>query len=141
MPAVRHWTDIPADVLATLRRGCVIPAHLLALDAQRRLDPRRQRGLTRYYIDAGAGGLAVGVHSTQFAIRERGLYEPVLALAMQAAQDWIPLETAAPAPRADTRGAPTGRRPLVMIAGLAGRTDQATREAGIARGLGSAWRP
>ena len=136
MPAVRHWTDIPADVLATLRRGCVIPAHLLALDAQRRLDPRRQRGLTRYYIDAGAGGLAVGVHSTQFAIRERGLYEPVLALAMQAAQDWIPLETAAPAPRADTRGAPTGRRPLVMIAGLAGRTDQATREAGIARGLG-----
>ena len=53
-----------------LRAGQVIPAHPLALDAERRLDERRQRGLTRYYIDAGAGGIAVGVHTTQFAIRD-----------------------------------------------------------------------
>ena len=78
-----RWTDWPAEVLAALRRGVVIPAHPLALDAGRRLDPRRQRALTRYYLDAGAGGLAVGVHTTQFAIREVGLYEPVLELAMR----------------------------------------------------------
>jgi hypothetical protein len=75
---------------------------------------RRQRALSRYYLDAGAGGLAVGVHSTQFAIRERGLYAPVLELAMQTARHWTPLG---------------GRRPLVMIAGLAGRTAQAVAEA------------
>ena len=80
-----HWTDISNESLAVLRRGAVIPAHLLALDAQRRLDRSRQRALTRYYLDAGAGGLAVGVHSTQFAIRQVGLYEPVLELAMQTA--------------------------------------------------------
>jgi hypothetical protein len=57
------------------------PAHPLALDARPQLDARRQRALARYYLDAGAGGLAVGVHATQFAIREQGLYEPVLQLA------------------------------------------------------------
>ena len=67
-----------------MRRGVVIPAHPLALDGDRRLDARRQRALTRYYLDAGAGGLAVGVHTTQFAIREVGLYQPVLELAWQA---------------------------------------------------------
>jgi len=113
--------DIPADSLAVLRRGAVIPAHLLALDSEHKFDPRRQRALTRYYLDAGAGGLAVGVHSTQFAIREVGLYEPVLALAMQAARDWTPLG---------------GRRPLFMIAGIAGRTAQALAEAAIAGRLG-----
>ena len=107
--------------LAVLRRGAVIPAHLLALDAARRLDRRRQRALTRYYLDAGAGGLAVGVHSTQFAIRDVGLYEPVLDLAAETARDWTPLG---------------GRRPLVMIAGLAGATAQACREAETARRLG-----
>jgi hypothetical protein len=116
-----HWSDIPADSLAVLRRGSVIPAHLLALNAERQLDERRQRAMTRYYLDAGAGGVAVGVHSTQFAIREAGLYETVLALAMQTAREWEPLG---------------GRRPLFMVAGLAGRTNQAVREAGIARGLG-----
>ncbi|MCW5731073.1 MAG: dihydrodipicolinate synthase family protein [Alphaproteobacteria bacterium] len=100
-----------------LRRGAVLPAHPLALDARRRLDERRQRALSRYYLDAGSGGLAVGVHSTQFAIRDVGLYEPVLRLAMEEATGWA-------------------RRPLVMIAGLAGGTAQAVREAGIARGLG-----
>jgi dihydrodipicolinate synthase/N-acetylneuraminate lyase len=116
-----HWTEIPSDTLRVLREGAVIPAHLLALDARRELDTRRQRALTRYYLDAGAGGVAVGVHSTQFAIRETGLYEPVLSLAMRTAQDWTPLG---------------GRRPLVMVAGLAGPTAQAVHEAGIARGLG-----
>jgi hypothetical protein len=114
-------TRIPGAVRALLQRGTVIPAHLLALDAQRRLDVRRQRALTRYYLDAGAGGLAVGVHSTQFAIRDAGLYEPVLRLALETARDWVPLG---------------GTRPLVMIAGLAGRTAQARREAALARDLG-----
>src|SRR5438067_108117 len=112
-----RWQDWPPQVLATLRKGVVIPAHPLALDADRRLDARRQRALTRYYLDAGAGGLAVGVHTTQFAIRDVGLYEPVLTLAMRSASEW-----------AD--------RPPIMIAGLTGRTDQAIREAQVASGLG-----
>jgi len=112
-----HRSGIPEDVLAVLRRGTVIPAHPLALDADRRLDVRRQRALGRYYIDAGAGGLAVGVHTTQFAIREAGLYEPVLAIAAETAADW-------------------SDRPLVMIAGLAGATEQAVAEAGIAVAYG-----
>jgi len=116
-----RWSDIPAASLAVLRKGSVIPAHLLALDANRQLDVRRQRAMTRYYLDAGAGGVAVGVHSTQFAIREVGLYQPVLELAMRTARDWEPLG---------------GRRPLFMIAGLAGPTQQAVREAEVARGLG-----
>ncbi|MEP6970278.1 MAG: dihydrodipicolinate synthase family protein, partial [Betaproteobacteria bacterium] len=62
----------PLPVRALLRRGLAIPAHPLALDAQRQLNTRHQRALTRYYLDAGAGGLAVGVHTTQFAIREAG---------------------------------------------------------------------
>ena len=71
MPLQR--SDIPAPVLNLLAQGAVIPAHPLALDAKRQFDRCRQRALTRYYVDAGAGGLAVGVHTTQFAIRERGL--------------------------------------------------------------------
>jgi dihydrodipicolinate synthase/N-acetylneuraminate lyase len=117
MNLVRHVQDIPADVLAVLRRGTVIPAHLLALDAERRLDVRRQRALTRYYLDAGAGGIAVGVHATQFAIRDAGLYEPVLRLAVAAVADWA-------------------ERPIVLVAGLAGPTAQARREAEIAREIG-----
>ena len=114
-------TDLPAEVSARLRQGTVIPAHLLALDADRKLDARRQRALSRYYLDAGVGGLAVGVHSTQFAIRDVGLYEPVLRMAMQTAYDWTPLD---------------GKRALVMIAGVAGMTAQARSEAQTARGLG-----
>src|ERR671936_1883831 len=101
---------LPPEVAALLRRGTVIPAHPLALNARRKLDERRQRALARYYLDAGSGGLAVGVHATQFAIREAGLYEPVLELAMQTASEW------------------TSKKP-VMIAGLAGRTAQAVAEA------------
>ena len=112
-----HWREIPEDVLAVFRAGAVIPAHPLALDANRSLDRRRQRALTRYYLDAGSGGLAVGVHTTQFAIREFGLYEPVLELAMETAQSWTD-------------------RPLVLIAGAVGRTDQAVTEARTARSLG-----
>jgi hypothetical protein len=112
-----HWSDWPADVRGVLRRGAVIPAHPLALDANRKLDTRRQRALSRYYIDAGAGGLAVGVHTTQFAIREAGLYRPVLELAMRTASDWA-------------------KSPQVMIAGLSGRTAQAIGEAHVARDLG-----
>jgi dihydrodipicolinate synthase/N-acetylneuraminate lyase len=112
-----RWQDWPPQVLAALRKGVVIPAHPLALDAGRRLDARRQRALARYYLDAGAGGLAVGVHTTQFAIREAGLYRPVLELAMRSATEWA-------------RTAP------IMIAGLAGPTAQAVAEAEIARDLG-----
>jgi hypothetical protein len=116
-----HYTQLPPASLALLRRGTAIPAHLLALDAQRTLDERRQRALSRYYLDAGAGGLAVGVHSTQFAIREQGLYRRVLELAMHEALNWEPLD---------------GRRPLFMIAGLAGSTAQASAEAATAQALG-----
>jgi len=112
-----RWSDWPADVLATLRRGAVIPAHPLALDASRKLDERRQRALSRYYLDAGSGGLAVGVHTTQFAIRDVGLHRPVLELAMRTASDWA-------------------KKPPVMIAGLAGRTVQAVGEAQTARSVG-----
>ena len=107
--------------LTLLRQGTVIPAHLLALNAQRQLDTQRQRALTRYYLDAGAGGVAVGVHSTQFAIREFGMYRPVLELAMATARQWEPLG---------------GKRPLAMVAGLAGPTSQAVKEAELARDIG-----
>ncbi|MGB7159076.1 MAG: dihydrodipicolinate synthase family protein [Tepidisphaeraceae bacterium] len=110
------------DFRATLRKGLVIPAHPLALNGQRKLDERRQRALSRYYIAAGSGGLAVGVHTTQFEIREpkHGLYEPVLKLAAEEMD------------RADRdRG-----EPLVRIGGIAGQTQQAMREAGILRDLG-----
>jgi hypothetical protein len=112
-----HRSQIPPEALAILRRGAVIPAHPLALDSERKLDHRRQRALTRYYVDAGSGGLAVGVHTTQFAIRDVGLYEPVLRLALETAADWT-------------------NRPLVKIAGLAGPTAQAVREAKTAVDLG-----
>jgi len=112
-----HWSELPQEVMALLRRGTVIPAHPLALDGARRLDPVHQRALTRYYLDAGAGGLAVGVHSTQFAIRDVGLYEPVLEMAARTTRDWT-------------------QRPVVLMAGLCGRTEQACREADIACGLG-----
>lgn len=99
------------DFRAALRRGLAIPAHPLALNAQRKLDERRQRALTRYYLDAGAGGVAVGVHTTQFAIRDPqvGLFEPVLALAA---------EEVARSPR-----------PVVQIGGICGSTRQALAEA------------
>jgi dihydrodipicolinate synthase/N-acetylneuraminate lyase len=106
------------DFRAALDAGCAIPAQPLALTASRRLDERRQRALSRYYIAAGVGGLAVGVHTTQFAIRDPkiGLFRPVLELA------------AAEMSRAD--------RPLVRIAGVCGPAHQAVAEAGLLRDLG-----
>jgi dihydrodipicolinate synthase/N-acetylneuraminate lyase len=98
----------------------VIPAHPLALTARRRLDERRQAALTRYYIDAGAGGIAVGVHTTQFEIRlpKHGLLQPVLELAATTAASW------------------RGRRRVALIAGIVGEPRQALREAELARSLG-----
>ncbi len=104
-----------------LRAGQVIPAHPLALTKSRSLDEVRQRGLTRYYIDAGAGGVAVGVHTTQFAIRDSGvgLLRPVLELAIDEARA-----------NAETN------RTFAMIAGVCGPTAQATGEAELAAALG-----
>jgi Dihydrodipicolinate synthetase family len=110
-------TELPPECLSALRDGAVIPAHPLALNARREFDPVRQRALSRYYIDAGVSGLAVGVHTTQFAIREAGLYEPILRSAAETAAEWT-------------------ERPVLLIAGLVGRTEQALREADVARGLG-----
>ncbi|HET6846840.1 MAG TPA: dihydrodipicolinate synthase family protein [Anaerolineales bacterium] len=97
-----------------LRSGLVIPAHPLALNSQRRLDERRQRALTRYYLAAGAGGVAVAVHTTQFAIREHGLLEPVLQLAQEECR----------------------ARDVVKIAGVCGRRQQSIAEAQLAARLG-----
>lgn len=102
------------DWRARLQAGAVIPAHPLALTAERKLDERRQRALTRYYLDAGAGGIAIGVHTTQFAIRDHGLYEPVLSLAAD-----------------ETRG-----REVIRIAGVCGVRSQALAEAECAARLG-----
>src|SRR6185437_10703171 len=112
-----HWRDLPPSVLSLLREGTVIPAHPLALGPDRQFDEQSQRAISRYYLDAGSGGLAVGVHPTQFAIRKVGLYRPVLELAIETAREW-------------------SDRPLVMIAGAVGNTGQAVEEARTARALG-----
>jgi dihydrodipicolinate synthase/N-acetylneuraminate lyase len=116
--------------LRVLARGTAIPAHPLAIDRRRKLDERRQRALSRYYIAAGAGGLAVGVHTTQFAIRrpEHGLLRPVLELAAEEARRACP----------DGAGGPAGDRAesVVLIAGVCGPTPQAVAEAELARSLG-----
>ena len=103
-----------------LEEGLVIPAHPLALTDEGVFDERHQRALARYYHASGAGGLAVGVHTTQFAIRENGLYEPVLALV---AETLVACD------------AVSGRE-TVRIAGIVGDTPQATKEATVARKLG-----
>jgi Dihydrodipicolinate synthetase family len=104
------------DVRQKLLSGLVIPAHPLALTAQRKLDERRQRALTHYYMAAGAGGIAVGVHTTQFAIREPqfALLRPVLELAVE-----------------QMRGSE-----VVKIAGVCGKQRQAHKEAELASNLG-----
>jgi len=103
-----------SELRSRLLSGLAIPAHPLALDATRRLDERRQRALSRYYIASGVGGLAVGVHTTQFSIRDPkiGLFQPVLQLAAEEMD------------RAE--------EPLVRIAGVCGRTSQAVAEAEVA---------
>ncbi len=104
------------SVRERLKAGCVIPAHPLALDGNRKVDEACQRGLTRYYLDSGAGGIAVGVHTTQFAIREPryGLLDPVLRMAQEEAAG----------------------RECILVSGVCGRTEQALREAELARSLG-----
>lgn len=111
-----------ATSLQSLQRGLAIPAHPLALNARRKMDERRQRALSRYYIASGAGGLAVGVHTTQFQIRDPkiGLFAPVLSLAREEMD------------RADSRRS----QPLVRIGGIVGQTAQACGEAGLLRDLG-----
>jgi len=113
---------LPAGVLAAIQDGQAIPAHPLALHDDGRFDEQSQRALTRYYAAAGSGGLAVGVHTTQFAIRDAaiGLFEPVLALAAEEMD------------RADVRRAV----PLIRIGGVCGRTDQALSEADLLVRLG-----
>ena len=115
-------SSIPQPCLDAFRRGGVIPAQPLALDARRQLSERHQRALTRYYVAAGASGLAVGVHSTQFEIRdpEIGLFEPVLTLASETI---------------DAACAKDGKS-ILKIAGVCGPARQAVKEALFARSKG-----
>ncbi len=111
-------SNLAPEQAALLKDGTVIPAHPLALNAARQIDERRQRALTRYYLASGAGGVAVGVHTTQFEIRDVGLLEPVLRLA------------------AETVDAELGDRPFLKVAGVMGERDQALREAELAGSFG-----
>ena len=110
------------EVAAALQRGVVIPAHPLALNSARQLDERRQRALSRYYLQSGAGGLAVGVHTTQFAIHrpDVGLLQPVWTLAAEEMD----------------RHEHAGGEKLIRVAGICGDTRQAVAEAQLARDLG-----
>lgn len=110
--------DIDSSVLDSVRRGTVIPAQPLALDENRVFSAKHQRALCRYYIDAGAGGIAVGVHSTQFEIRKKeiGLFEPVLKETSRFIDEWCAVR---------------GRR-ILKVAGICGRTEQALYEADFA---------
>lgn len=114
---MKHWSEWPKHQLDAFRKGLVIPATPLALNSDRQFDAARQKALIRYYLDAGAGGLAVGVHTTQFEIRDVGLFEPVLELAASEARNW-------------------SKANPVLIAGVVGKTDQALSEVRIARNLG-----
>ena len=110
------------ELKTLLHEGTVIPAHPLALDRSRRFDERSQAALTRYYLAAGAGGVAVGVHSTQFEIHDpaSGLLHPVLALAAEVVEQELQVRP----------------RPFLKIAGVIGRTEQALRETQLAADLG-----
>ena len=107
--------DIDPSVLAAVRRGTVIPAQVLALNADRSFAPKYQRALCRYFIDAGVGGIAVGVHSTQFAIRDPkiGLFKPVLQETGKFIDEWCQR---------------TGKK-ILKVGGVCGRTEQALYEA------------
>jgi dihydrodipicolinate synthase/N-acetylneuraminate lyase len=113
-----NYTELPKEVLNLLQKGTVIPALPLALNKNRKLDERRQRALMRYYLNAGAGGVAVGVHTTQFEIRlpEVNLYGPVLEMAKE---------------EFDNFGTSI-QRPVIRVAGVVGKTDQAVGEAKLA---------
>jgi hypothetical protein len=114
---------LSSHIIDKLRSGCVIPAHPLALDPGGKLDETHQKALTRYYIASGAGGLAVGVHTTQFAIHEPkiGLYRAVLELACETARKYAES---------------TDVREPIMIAGILGDTGNAVKEARLAAETG-----
>lgn len=114
---------IDSNIINKLCSGCVIPAHPLALRKDNNIDEQHQKALTRYYLASGAGGLAVGVHTTQFAIHnaKAGLYRPVLELTSETARECV--ET-------------TNCVEPIMIAGILGETTQAIKEAELARSLG-----
>lgn len=121
---MRTLADVPQPARASFVEGTAIPALPLALHEDGSFDSRRQRALLRYYTDSGVGGIAVGVHSTQFAIRrpEVGLFRPLLELASE---------------EIDTYSARRGRQGEVFkIAGVVGRTHQAVSEARLAVSLG-----
>ena len=111
-------TDQERHPLSKLSDGMVIPAHPLALDSQGQLDEKSLRALSRYYVDAGAGGVAVGVHTTQFQIRDPkiGLFDPVLELVSQTVDEWSDGKSNA----------------LLKVSGICGETRQAVDEAGLA---------
>jgi dihydrodipicolinate synthase/N-acetylneuraminate lyase len=113
---------IPSSVVESVRGGVVIPAQPLALTPERKLDVRRQKALTRYYLEAGAGGVAVGVHSTQFEIRDPdvALFEPVLRLASETIDECVR----------------KSGKPVLKVAGVCGQTPQALKEAAFAEGAG-----
>lgn len=109
-----HFTELPEGIIESLQKGTVIPALPLALNQARKLDERRQRGLMRYYLNAGAGGVAVAVHSTQFEIREPkfNLFDPILKIAKEEFEAYT---------------TKTGK-PIIRIAGIIGKTMQALGE-------------
>jgi dihydrodipicolinate synthase/N-acetylneuraminate lyase len=117
-----NHSDLPDDVLSALNKGIVIPALPLALDKHRKFDIRHQRALMRYYLDAGAGGVAVAVHTTQFEIRlpEINLYKPVLEIAMEEFDSFVSRT----------------KKPIIRIAGVVGKTSQAVSEAQLAGDIG-----
>ncbi len=110
---------IDTQLYKNLKQGCVIPAHPLSLTSERKLDEKSQRALTRYYLDAGAGGVAVGVHTTQFAIRDPkiGLHQPVLELAQSTIDAWEQKHT---------------EKKIIRVAGICGDTKQAVQESKLA---------
>ncbi len=116
------FPQLTKDILKILHTGVVIPAQPLALDINRKLDERCQRALTRYYLDAGAGGLAVAVHTTQFEIRkpEIGLLKPVLEIAGEEIDNFVR----------------KSNKPIIKVAGILGRTEQAADEARTAVDIG-----
>ncbi len=116
------FPKLEKKIYASLKRGCVIPALPLALNKNRRLNEKRQRGLIRYYLHAGAGGVAVAVHTTQFEIRlpKYNLFQPVLEIAKEEMDDF----------------SAKMEKPVVKIAGIIGKTEQAMKEAQLAVELG-----
>ncbi|WP_029902557.1 dihydrodipicolinate synthase family protein [Prevotella sp. 10(H)] len=113
-------SDIDTGILQTFRQGAVIPATPLALTESGAVDEKHQKALVRYYIDCGVGGIAIGVHSTQFEIRDCGLFEPLLRLVSREIDEW---------------SARQGKK-ILKIAGVCGKTEQASREASFAVSAG-----